>query len=126
MPGNFLSISPAQTIKTSAKQVETKNRFHALQVDDQEDVASAEVLPGSGPSLPPRWLRGSQPGLSIAISYQASPRRSSTLMLASLMIHGHTVMVQAIPALANSFTTMVWKPNAFHSDIQVSATNTSG
>ena len=45
MPGNFLSISPAQTIKTSAKQVEIKNRFQALQVDDQDDVASAEESP---------------------------------------------------------------------------------
>ena len=65
-------------------------------------------------------------GWRTAISYQANPRRSSTLMLASLMSHDHTVMVQAIPDLANSFTTMVWKPNAFRLDIQVSATDTSG
>ena len=37
-PGNFLSISPASVVKTSAKPVLTKNQFQVLQADDPEEL----------------------------------------------------------------------------------------
>ena len=51
-PGNFLSISPAKVVKTSAKQVETKNRFQMLQTDDPEDAAESPSPSNGSPAAP--------------------------------------------------------------------------
>ena len=63
-PGHFMSISPAKVVKTSAKQVETKNRFQSLQTDDLEEteivkngVTGALAVPSEESPTKRQWSR---------------------------------------------------------------------